>query len=59
MTLLERAVRLFNIGAMGKYEFYHATRHYSAKQVAEASGIDIDVVRDRRRYLRQLGAPQR
>jgi hypothetical protein len=53
-TKLEHYVWLFNSQAIDKFEFYDATKHYSAQAVAEASGIDLGVVQDRRRYLRQL-----
>lgn len=41
-------------GEIEKYEFYWATRFYSAERVAKAARVDVEVVRDRRRYLRQL-----
>jgi hypothetical protein len=53
-TKLEKYVRLFNAHAIDKFEFFSATMNYSAKLVAESSGIDHGVVLDRRRYLRQL-----
>jgi hypothetical protein len=53
-TKLEKHVRLFNAGAIDKFEFFSATMNYSSKLVAELSEIDHGVVLDRRRYLRQL-----
>lgn len=47
----------FNAGVVDKFAFYDATRGYSAARVAEAAGIDIEVVQDRRRYLNQLRKP--
>jgi hypothetical protein len=55
-TKLEKYVRLFNAGAIDKFEFFSATMNYSAKLVAELSGIDHGVVLDRKRYMRQLAA---
>ncbi len=43
-------------GDISKYEFYGSTMNHSAKLVAEISGIDIEVIKDRRRYLKQLAA---
>lgn len=51
---IETMLTLWQSGQMEKYEFYDATIGYPAKSVAAATGIDIDVIRDRRRYLRQL-----
>jgi hypothetical protein len=45
---------LWQRGTVEKFEFYHRTRGYAAQRVADITGIDIDVIRDRRRYLRQL-----
>lgn len=37
-----------------KFEFYDATKGYRAELVAKVADIPVHVVRDRRRYLRQL-----
>lgn len=44
----------FEAGEIDKFDFYDATMNYPAKLVADVSGININVVKDRRRYLRQL-----
>jgi len=41
-------------GEMDKYEFYQLTKGYPAQEVADAIGSNVEVVRMRRRYLRQL-----
>lgn len=41
-------------GEIEKYEFYVATLGYRVSTVAEATGIDREVIQDRRRYMRQL-----
>lgn len=43
-------------GTIGKYDFYDITMNHTPKLIAEVTGIDIDVIKDRRRYLRQLDA---
>lgn len=43
-------------GTFTKYDFYDATMKHTPKLIAEVTGIDIDVIKDRRRYLRQLDA---
>lgn len=53
-TKLEHYVWLFRSHAIDKFEFYSATKHYSAQEVADASGIDLGVVQDRRHYLRHM-----
>jgi uncharacterized protein YifN (PemK superfamily) len=54
MTKLERMSAAFAAGEIDKFEFYDETRWYPARLVAQVSGIDLEVVRDRRRYLNQL-----
>lgn len=51
---LADAVADFQAARIEKYEFYARTADYPAAQVASAADIPIDVVLDRRRYLRQL-----
>jgi hypothetical protein len=41
-------------GEIDKFEFYAATMDHRVSLVAEVTGIPVDVIRDRRRYLRQL-----
>jgi hypothetical protein len=41
---------------ISKYEFYGETICHTPKLIAEVTGIDIDVIKDRRRYLRQLAS---
>ena len=41
-------------GTVDKFEFYARTKGYAAQRVADITGIDVDVIKDRRRYLRQL-----
>jgi hypothetical protein len=41
-------------GSISKYDFYDATMGNTPKLISEVTGIDIDVIKDRRRYLRQL-----
>jgi len=43
-------------GKMDRLEFYAETMDNTPKLIAEVTGIDIEVIRDRRRYLRQLAA---
>jgi hypothetical protein len=56
MSKLEYYVWLYHSQAIDKYEFHDAVKHYSAQRVAEASGLDIEVVRMRRRDLRKMAA---
>lgn len=51
---IKTLTELFEAGEIGKFDFYDATMNYRASLVAEVSGIDLAVVQDRRRYLRQL-----
>jgi len=39
---------------LDKYEFYQLTKGYPVQEVADAIGSNVEVVRMRRRYLRQL-----
>lgn len=43
-------------GLIKKYDFYDLTMNYTPKLIAEVTGIEVEVVKDRRRYLRQLEA---
>lgn len=54
MTKLEQLAQQFIAGEIDKFDFYEATKNYPAQKVADAADIDIEVVKDRRRYLRQL-----
>lgn len=37
-----------------KYEFYDLTKQYPIQAITDVTGIPRAVIRDRRRYLRQL-----
>jgi hypothetical protein len=37
-----------------KYDFYEATMPFTPAFIAEVTAIDLAVIKDRRRYLRQL-----
>jgi len=41
-------------GEIDKYEFYYLTREHSPELVGAVAGIPVPVVKDRRRYLKQL-----
>ena len=43
-------------GKMDRLEFYAETMDNAPKLIAEVTGIDIEVIKDRRRYLRLLAA---
>ena len=51
---LQQQARLFLDGQIDKFAFYPATMSYSAKEIAAVTGIDIDIIRDRRSYMRAL-----
>lgn len=53
-TKLERQWALFQAGEIEKYFFYDATKWYPVAKIAEVTGIEPDVIRDRRLYLRHL-----
>lgn len=53
-TKLQKLSRQFIAGEIDKFDFYIDTINYTAKQVAEASGVDIEIVKDRRSYMREL-----
>lgn len=55
-TKLEAWWALWQAGETDKFYFYDATKWYPVAKIAEVTGIDPDVIRDRRRYLRQLAA---
>lgn len=52
-TLLYR----WETGVITKYDFYGETLKHRPSLIAEVTGINIEVVKDRRAYLRQLGEP--
>jgi hypothetical protein len=59
MKAVEKVRELFDRwerGEIDKFDFYAATLDHRVSTVAEATGIDPDVIRDRRRYLRQLAS---
>ena len=56
MNKLQVLAAQFAAGEMDKYEFYEATMGFGIHAIHLATGIDHDVIRDRRRYLRQLRA---
>lgn len=41
-------------GKIDKFDFYYRTDRFPPKLIAEVADIPVDVVKDRRRYLRQL-----
>jgi hypothetical protein len=53
-TILAKAWMEFVGYQIDKFEFFDATMNYTPKTIADYTGLDIDVIRDRRRYLRQL-----
>jgi hypothetical protein len=53
-TKLQHQAHLFLTYQIDKFEFYDATKWYPAQLIADTIGTDVEVVRDRRRYLRQL-----
>lgn len=51
---LEALVARWSAGEIDKFEFDAATARYPALQVARVADVPVEVVRKRRRYLRQL-----
>ena len=56
VALIKGHLARWQSGESHKYEFYDLTAKLPARLVAEVADIPVDVVKDRRRYLRQLGA---
>lgn len=56
MTSTEQFIKtqlaMWESGQIEKYEFYASTMTLSAKVVSAVTGIEVDVIKDRRRYLR-------
>ena len=53
-AILHSLVAQFNDGDICKFTFYPATMNYTVAEIAAASGISPDVIRDRRRYMKAL-----
>lgn len=51
---LAALVEEFFTGKISKFDFYSATKNYKLQAISDAAGISVDVIKDRRRYLRQI-----
>lgn len=53
-AILNQLVLQFEAGDINKFTFYPATMNYTVAEIAAASGINPDVIHDRRRYMKAL-----